>query len=39
MTNYVVIYAFGIILVVVSFLLARYYNSWKAKYMERYITQ
>lgn len=33
MTNYVVIYTIGIVLVVVSFLLARFYKSLKAKYM------
>ena len=33
LTNYVVIYTLGIILVVVSFLLARFYKSLKAKYM------
>ena len=39
MSNYVVIYVFGIVLVFVSFLLARHYKSWKAKYMERFNTQ
>ena len=35
-SNYVVMYTFGIVLVVVSFLLARHYKSWKARFMERY---
>jgi len=34
MSDYVVIYAFGMVLVVVSFLLARHYKSWKTKRME-----
>ena len=36
LSNYVVMYAFGIVLVVVSLLLARYYKSWKANYMSRF---
>ena len=34
--SYAVLYPYGVVVLVVSFLLARLYQSWKAKYMEQH---